>query len=58
MLLLEKNKGLQVELFPLVIIEKAFWCLLLILLNDLRNLSRFCINVDIDEMLLYRKVRA
>ena len=32
-----------------------FWFLLLILLNNLRNLFIFCINVDIDKMLLLHK---
>ena len=35
-----------------VILEKAFWYLLLILLNDFRNFFTFYINLDIDEVLL------
>ena len=57
-LLLEKNKcqGLiLLELFPIVILEKMFWFLLLILLNDLRNNFIFYINIDIDEMFLLEK---
>ena len=33
----------------------TFWFLLLVLLNSLRNLFMFCINVDIDKMLLLHK---
>ena len=48
MFLLE-NKGLLVNFcksyFPFVL-EKAFWFLLLILMNNLRNLFIFCINVN------------
>ena len=40
------------KLFPCAILEKVFEFLLLILLNNLRNRFIFCINVDIDEMLL------
>ena len=46
MFLLEKNKGV----FPFVMLEKAFWFLILILLNNLRNLFIFCINVDTNEI--------
>ena len=52
MYLLEKNKGLWfnfLELFPLVILEKAFWFLLLILIINLRNIFIFYINVATDE---------
>ena len=42
-------------LFLFVILEKAFWFLLLILLNNFRNLFIFCINIDIDEVLLSDK---
>ena len=55
-LLLEKirtNKGLiLLELFSFVIHEKAFWFLLLILLNNFRDHFLLCINVDTDELLL------
>ena len=44
------------ELFPFVSLEKVFW-FLLILLNNLRNLFIFCINVDIDVMLLLKKIK-
>ena len=40
------------ELFPFVILEKEFWFLLLILLNDFRILFVFGINIDIEEVLL------
>ena len=43
---------IALEIFSFIILEKAFWCLLLILINNFRNLFIFCINVDIDEMLL------
>ena len=49
--LLDKNKGLGIiplELFPFVILETVIWFLLLILLDNFRNLFRFCINVAID----------
>ena len=46
---------MPLELFPFVILEKMFWFLLLILLNNFRNLFTFCINVDIDEVLLLDK---
>ena len=49
---------ISLQLFPFVILENACWFLLLVLINNLRNLFIFCINVDTDEMLLYRKVRA
>ena len=55
MFLLEKNKGLWayfLELFSFVILDKAFWFLLLILINNLRNLFIIYINVDNDKMLL------
>ena len=39
-------------LFPFVFLEKAFWFLLLILLNNFRIFFVFCISVDIDELLL------
>ena len=42
-------------LFPFVIFEKAFWFLRIILLNSFRDLFIFCINVDIDELLLLDK---
>ena len=50
--MLEKNKGLGVlqSYFPLFFLKTCF--LLLILLNSLRNLFIFCVNVDIDEILL------
>ena len=35
-----------------------FWFLLLILPNSSRNLFIFCINVDIDEVLLFIQIRA
>ena len=57
-LLLLKMKGLgliPLELFPFVILEKAVWFLLLILLNNFRNLFTFCIKVDIDEVSLLDK---
>ena len=49
---------MSLDLFPFVILEKVFWFLLLIMLNNLRALSIFCINVDTDEVLLQRKIRA
>ena len=55
MFLLEKNKGIWVnllELCALVILEKAFWLLLFILINNLRNLFIVCININSDQMLL------
>ena len=59
-LLLEKNKGLwdnfyKAILFPFVILENVFWFPILILLNNLRTLFFFCINVGIDEVLLLKK---
>ena len=57
-LLTDKNKGLgfiALELFPFVILKKAFWFLLLILLDNFRILFIFCINVDSDEVLLFDK---
>ena len=42
---------IYLEVFPFVILEKAFW-FLLILQNNFRNLFIFCINIDIDELLL------
>ena len=38
-------------------IHLTFWFLLRLLLNNLRNLFIFSINVDIDEMLLLQKER-
>ena len=35
--------------------QYSAWFLLLVLLNNLRNLLIFCINVDIDKMLLLQK---
>ena len=60
MLLLDKNGPnlIPLELFPFVIFENAFWFLLLISLNNFRKRFIFCINVDIDEMLLLDKIRA
>ena len=58
MLLSEKNKDLRIihlKLFLFVILEKMFWFLILVLLNDLRNLFLFCINVNIDGMFLLKK---
>ena len=46
---------IPLELFPFVILERAFWFLLLIVLNNFRNLFTFCINVDIDKVLLLEK---
>ena len=43
------------ELFPFTFLLKAFWFLLLILLillNNYKNLFIFCVTVDIDEVLL------
>ena len=57
-LLLHKKEGLgliPLELFPFVILEKVFWFLFLILLNNFRNLFTFCIKVDIDEVSLLDK---
>ena len=42
---------ISLELFPFV----SVWFLLLILLNNFRNLFTFCINLDIDKMLLLDK---
>ena len=42
---------ISLEVFPFVILEKAFW-FLLILQNNFRYLFIFCINIDIDELLL------
>ena len=39
---------ISLELFPFVILEKAFWFLLHILINSLRNRFIFYINVDTD----------
>ena len=58
MLLLAKNNGLVVNSFrviSLLSLEEVFWFLLLILLNNFRNLFIFCINFDIDEVLLLDK---
>ena len=46
---------MPIELFPFIILEKQFWFLLLILLNNFRDLFIFCINVDIDKILLLDK---
>ena len=48
-------KLIPLELFPFVILGKLFWFLLLILLNNFRDLFIFCINIDIDELLLSDK---
>ena len=59
MLLSEKNKDLvPSELLFFLIPEKVFWFLLLILLNDFKNLFLFYINIDIDEVLLVDKNKA
>ena len=51
-----RAKGLiALELFPFIILEKPFWFLLLILLNNFRNLFIFCIIVDIDGVMLLDK---
>ena len=53
----KKNKGVgltPLELFRFVILEKEFW-FLLILLNNFRIHFIFCINVDIDKVLLLDK---
>ena len=57
-LMLDKNRGhmlIPLELFHFVVLEKMFWCPLLMLLNNFRNLFIFCINIDIDEVLLLDK---
>ena len=41
------------ELFLFVILETAFRFLLLILIDNLRNLVIFCINVDTDETIVH-----
>ena len=58
LLMLNKNKGLGVNslrVISLYILEKVFWFLLLVLVNTSRNLFIFCINLDIDKMLLLYK---
>ena len=46
---------ITLQLFPIVILESAFCFLSLILLNNFRYLFIFCVNVDIDEVLLLDK---
>ena len=43
------------DCFHVIHLSVAFWILLHILLNNLRILFIFCINVDTDEMLLLDK---
>ena len=46
--LLEKNEGRSVDFFRVIsfiILEKAYWFVLLILIYNLRNLFIFCINM-------------
>ena len=38
-----------------ICLSVTFWFLHFVLLNNLRNLFMFCINVDIDETLLLEK---
>ena len=57
MLLLDKNKGLGVSFF-FVILEKQFWSLFLILLNNFRIVFIFCINLDFDKALLLHKKKS
>ena len=47
--------GVGVYCFHVVRHSITFWILLLILLNNLRNLFVFCITVDIDKLLLLHK---
>ena len=49
---------ISLDSFPVVIFEKAFRFLILILINNLRNIFIFCINSDTEEILLQRKIRA
>ena len=56
MLLLGQNQGPETNTYiviPFVVLENCFS--LHILINNIRNLITFCINVDIHEMLLLQK---
>ena len=58
--LLEKNKGLWVNFFRVIFLfysKKGILFMLLILINNFRDLFIFCINVDTDVMLQWRKIR-
>ena len=64
MLLLDKNKGLGISSFRVislcnsrkgVLVSASYASYLLVLLYNLRNLFIFCINVDIEEILLLDK---
>ena len=59
MLLLQKNKGQGINAIIVIllcnslnILSVSLWVFLYILINHIRNLIIFCINVDIDKMFL------
>ena len=58
-MLIDKTKGQRLNSFRVFSLcnskKKAFWFLLLIVLNNFRNLFIFCITIDIDKILLSDK---